>query len=1194
LRQSEYQDTASLHSSRTVYPASPNLRNPLKQYDLFDDRHGHQRAVCVPTGSESLASVRFPKLMRKPERKMRLNKRFRLAVWFAALLLMLPTLVSAQSIVTGAVSGIVTDPSGAVIVGATLNLKNSATGEVLSTTSGTGGNYTFTLLKPGAYTVAVTQQGFKQTTEPVQVLLGQTVSVNFKLELGSGAITVEVTGQGAMLQTEDANITSNFETRQVENLPNPGGDITNIAQTAPGIAMNTTGAGYGNFSAFGLPGNANLFTVNGNDYNDPYLNLNNSGSSNLLLGGNELQEVAVVSNGYTGQYGRQAGAQIDYTTRGGTNELHGNLAYNWTGRALMANDYLNNLGGAPRPFANNNQWAARLGGPILKDKLFFFANTEGIRYILPTATTVFTPTPAYEAFVLAQTPIASDPTVTAFYQNVFNLYNSAPGISRAVPQAGSCGPTSTFTSVDPTGTCLQTWRDTGTNGNREWLVSGRVDYTLSDKDKLFGRVRFDRGYQPTYTDPINTAFNAQSIQPQQDGQLNYTHVFSPTIVNNFVGSVLYYSAVFQSDNISKALSEFPGILVSLDSSLTPLGSTSSNFPFAFFFPQGRRVTQYQLVDDLSIVHGNNTFKMGFNFRRVDWSDLTASVNTLYPSLTVPMGGFEQNQIFQPGVGGSVVQNFALNPEQALNNYSLGLYLQDELRVNSRLKFTLALRAERNAPGTCTIGCATRPIAPFGQMPHDVNIPFNQDFLSGFHQILPNVEKFVFEPRVGFAWTPLGDKTVFRGGVGLFTDAYPGFILPAYTGNFPQVNPFTIPAGTIAFSNPVAPGDTTSGAALAASCNAGFLSAYNSGGTLASYVGGNPECVDSSGNPLVANYFDPGRKVLNPKFVEWNFEVQRTIGTSTVVSANYVGNRGYDIILFNPYLNAYDVAGFGGLPTAPPDQRVATVNQLSNNGYSNYNGLSLSVRQTFWRGFTGQLNYTYSHALDNISNGGTEPFAAFTNPSIVRQIDPFNPKAQYGPADYDIRHYISMNYVWQLPFKSQNRLLDAAMGGWMISGTLYYHTGLPYSIIDGLTAGSIASENDGLATVLAQPIAPIPTHCSLSAILTPCFTPADFASPAEGFVGTLGRNAMRQTGYFNTDFSLRKDFRLTERMGFEVGANAYNFFNHANFQAPLANTNTGGAMGTILFTVTPPTSVFGAFANGVADARVVQIVGKFTF
>ena len=274
--------------------------------------------------------------------RLRFAKYFRLAVSFIALLLALPAVVSAQSVVTGGLTGIVTDSTGSVIVGATVSLKNQATSEVLTATTGSTGVYQFTLLKPGNYVVSVSQSGFKQVSEPVDVLLGQTALANVKLEVGATTETVTVTEQGALLQTEDANISSNFDTNQIQNVPNPGGDITYVAQSAPGITMNSsTGGGYGNFSAFGLPGTSNLFTVNGNDYNDAFLNLNNSGSSNLLLGGNELQEVAVVSNGYTGQYGRQAGAQIDYSTKSGSNAFHGDAVYNWTGRALTANDPLN-------------------------------------------------------------------------------------------------------------------------------------------------------------------------------------------------------------------------------------------------------------------------------------------------------------------------------------------------------------------------------------------------------------------------------------------------------------------------------------------------------------------------------------------------------------------------------------------------------------------------------------------------------------------------------------------------------------------------------------------------------------------------------------------------------------------------------------------------------------------------------------
>jgi hypothetical protein len=1133
----------------------------------------------------------------------------RILVALFAALLFLPSISMAQSIVTGAISGTVTDPSGAVIVGANLALKNPATGESLTGTSGGTGGFQFTLLQPGTYTLTVTQGGFKQASESVEVHLGQISTVNLKMEVGSGSVTVEVTGQGALLQTEDANISTNFDTRQIQNVPNPGGDITNIAQQAPGITMNTTGSGFGNFSAFGLPGTANLFTINGNDYNDPFLNLNNSGSSNLLLGGNELQEVAVVVNGYTGQYGRQAGAQIDYTTKGGGNSLHGDVVYDWTGRALNANDYFNNAGGVDRPFSNNNQWAASIGGPIKKDKLFFFANTEGLRYILPTSFDVFTPTLPYEAYVLSQAPIASSPTATAFYNNMFSLYNATTARNpQSLPAPGSCGASSGFPafSGDPTGktvSCLNNFQETGANQNKEWLLDGRVDYVLSDKDKLFARVKVDRGSQPTYTDPISPTFNALSIQPEDDGQLNYTHVFSPSVVNSFVGSVLYYRAIFENQNQNAALGLFPGIFTLNDSSLTPLGTTSGDFPFAFFFPQGRAVTQYQLVDDVSVSHGRNAFKMGVNFRRVDWSDHTAAQNTFYPSLSVPSLGFEQNEIDEivgtpPSRSGTLVQNFAVSGEQPLSNYSVGVYFQDQLRVSSKLTLTLTLRVDRNSPGGCATGCATRPSGPFNSMSHNPNDPFNQDFQSGFHQILPNVEKIVPEPRFGFAWTPFGDKTVFRGGVGLFTDLYPVAILNAYTTNFPQVNRFTIPTGTLAFTNPAAPGDTTTGAGLAATCNAGFASAYASGGTLASYNTANPNCVDTNGNPLVANFNDPNTNAQNPKFIEWNFEVQRSFGSHTVVSANYVGNRGYDIFLFNPYLNAFDTAGFGGLPTQAIDSRVAEVTQLTNNGYSNYNGLSLSLQQNNWHGFSGRINYSYSHALDNVSNGGSiEPYSAFSNVSITEQINPFNPRAQYGAADYDIRHYVSGNYVYELPFKSESRLVNAAIGGWLISGTVYYHTGLPFTLVDGLTGSGLAPENNNNVTVLPQAIAPIPSSCGHNAVAlaTPCFTNADFSGTPSGFITNVGRNSIRAPGYFNTDFSIRKNFKLNERFNFQVGANAYNILNHVNFQAPVGNTADGpGVFGQIISTVTPPTSVFGAFANGNADARVLQIQGKLTF
>src|ERR1700728_2118777 len=439
---------------------------------------------------------------------MGFHKYLRLAVLVIASLLLLPTLVSAQSVITGGLTGIVTDPSGSVIAGATVNLQNQSTSAVQTTTTGAAGAYQFTLLKPGTYVVTISQTGFKQVTETVEVLLGQTALASVKLEVGAASETITVTEQGALLQTEDANISSNFDTNQIQNIPNPGGDITYVAQTAPGITMNSsTGGGYGNFSAFGLPGTSNLFTVNGNDYNDAFLNLNNSGSSNLLLGRNELQEVEVVSNGYIGQYGRQAGAQVDYSTKAGGNTFHGDAVYNWTGRALSANDPLNKANGGTRPFENNNQWAASLGGPIKKNRAYFFVNTEGIRYIFGSIQNVSVPTPAFESFVQGNVP--GDPATQAFYANIFKLYNAAPGIGNAKPNPNSCPGFATAPGTTG-GACTQSFTEPVSSGNKEWLLSGRVDYNIGENDKIFGRVRFDRGTQPTYTDPLNPVFNNTS------------------------------------------------------------------------------------------------------------------------------------------------------------------------------------------------------------------------------------------------------------------------------------------------------------------------------------------------------------------------------------------------------------------------------------------------------------------------------------------------------------------------------------------------------------------------------------------------------------------------------------------------------------------------------------------------------------
>lgn len=366
-------------------------------------------------------------------------------------------------------------------------------------------------MQPGRYTVTATQQGFRSVAQPAQVAVGQVSSLNIQLAVGQASQTVEVTAAAPLLQTETGNISTTFNTQQIENVPNPGNDMTYVAQTAPGVTINSSsGGGYGNFTAFGLPATSNLFTVNGNDEMDPYLNLNNSGATNLLLGSNEVQEVAVVSNGCTGQYGRQAGAQVDYVTKSGTNSFHGNAKYWWNGRYLNANDWFANHDGASRPFENNNQYAASLGGPIVKDKAFFFVGTEGLRYILGTSNQIFVPTPTFQSAVLSNLATTGQAAQVPFYQNIFNIMNGAPGLAHAVPVNDTTDPSGLLGCGDVGGTtlagipfgaggvpCAVTFRSTVGAPSTEWLLYSRVDFNLGNNDKLNLRFKTDHGVQAT-------------------------------------------------------------------------------------------------------------------------------------------------------------------------------------------------------------------------------------------------------------------------------------------------------------------------------------------------------------------------------------------------------------------------------------------------------------------------------------------------------------------------------------------------------------------------------------------------------------------------------------------------------------------------------------------------------------------------
>jgi len=1121
-------------------------------------------------------------------------------IWAAIAILVIVSMgaiqLRAQSTTSGDIVGIITDPSGAVLTNVQVTETSQETGATQTQSTNSSGAFRFALLPPGRYMISVAAKGFQSTNISTVVTVGQTSSVTLALNLSSASETMEVSADAPLLQTENADVSTNFNEKQLSLVPNPGNDLSYIAETAPGVVQNTQG-GQGNFSVHGLPATSNLFTVDGQNENDPFLNLNNSGATNLLLGNNDIGQATVVTNGYSGQYGTLAGANVNYVTKAGSNTFHGNALYWWNGRALNANSFFNNQSGTPRPFVNANQWAASLGGPVFKNKTFFFVNTEGLRFVLPTSINARIPSPQFEAATLANLANVS-PASVPFYNSIFNLFNNAPGASRA---ADVLAP-GTDAGGNPTGNGCQSFNGLGSpnipcalafnssNGqlSTEWLLTARIDQNIGSNDRMFAHFRTDHGTQATLTDAISPLFNLSSNQPQYEGQLEESHTFGTNAVNQFIASGQWYSASFNVPNLPAALQAIPFRLAFAGGAFSSLGRLLSSVP------QGRNVTQYQIVDDFSLTKGAHSLKFGLSFRRNDITDLDPGIGSIGASEGTSLSNFFS------GLGGNYFQSFPSQPKQPIALYGLGFYGQDEWSIHRNLKLTLSLRGEHFSNPVCQTDCFARLSGDFLNVSHDPNQPYNQAIVFGQHQALPNYTAIEWLPRVGFTWSPFGRTgMVVSGGFGLFADSFPGVVADNLLSNAPLQAGFSISGA------PLSPDVTGNQAQQAAQNNAAFLAAFANGGTLQDLQ----NAVPGFSPPTINNV---ARRVQNPRYQQWNLQVQQALGSKMSVSLNYTGNHGIHEVVQNPSLNAFcdqacltalnngnapTVTQFADLPVAQPDQRFSNVTEISTAAVSNYNGLTASVTRRS-NSLIVQANYTYSHALDEISNGGVLQFGGNTNFSPINSIDPFNLRSSYGNADYDTRHYFNLNYVYSVPHKFGPA---AAFAGWTISGTAFARSGLPFTVVDGNAFAVLQGTNYGFpnltsVSVPAAIVGSTSQSCTGSASnpSTPCLALSSFAPAVTGF-GTQRRNQFTGPTYFNTDLAISKSFKIPrwEGANVAVGAQFFNILNHPHFDQPNADISSP-QFGTITSSVSSPTSIFGSFLGADASPRLIQLHASLTF
>jgi hypothetical protein len=1141
--------------------------------------------------------------------------------------------LDAQTTSSGGLTGVVSDPSGAVVPYAIVELKDNAKGDTQSTRTNAEGEYLYSFLRPGNFTLTVTNPGFKATSRVLDISLGPPATMNVQLTLeSSDRTTVLVTDDAPLINAESGDVSATMNQLQVSQVPNPGNDLTYIAQTAPGVIMNTDNAGssFTNFSSLGMPGDSNLFTLNGMNDNSLGTNVNISGALNLLLGQNEVQEATVVSYGYSGQFGSAAGANVNYITKSGGDAFHGNAAYFWNGRILNANNWINNATGSPRPFSNANQWAGSLGGPIKRNKLFFFFNTEGIRLLLPAPVfAIQLPSPQFQAATLANIDarFGAGSASDKFYRQIFNLYNATPGASAALPGAfgdplgcaGFIGPDGLGTTVP----CAVNFTSTRNSPTDESLISGRIDWNLRSSDRAFLLVQYDHGHQASYIDPVSSLFDIGSDQPWWQGQFSETHSFGASAANQFLAAGWWFSGIFQPANLSQTLAAFPTTLAwNTNGAFTNLGG------FDNLFPSGTNTTQYQISDDFVKTWGAHKLGIGASFVRTYWTNFPYSINAIGLLVPQTLDAFYQGGVDPGFLTGTdlhsdytqLSQSFSSQHSQRISFYDLGVYGQDEWHARPALTLTFALRAEHQSNPVCQHRCFARLTGSFESVSHDPSQPYNQAMLIDQKQAFESMDNVLWSPRFSFAWQAFGlsHGTVIRGGIGIFYNRLPSSLAGEFSLNSPLVNSFTV------FGDNLTPSEVTSLFKTAAASNQGFLNGFTAGETLAQIQGKIPD------------FFPPGLQIpqsltQSPRYQKWSVEVQQAFGGATSLSVGYYGNHGIHELIRNPSANAF---GFGSFPAGqcanppvPPcaDPRFSRVLEISTQGISNYNGMVVSFQHRFSRWGQGliQANYTYGHAFDEVSNSG---YSGFTSGGSIYPQDPNNLRGSYGPAEYDARHSLNANYVWELPVKAllRGHGSDYLVKGWQVSGTIFARTGFPYTVFDNFAADSLGT-NNFFGSIYAVPVRPsIPGgSCGKGAAIpsapNPCqppqVLPNGLPNPYASFVqsgcetgfnkGTLpsasdncggasvtfaqGRNRFRGPGYFNTDFAIMKNTKIARWEGAElgIGLQFFNFFNHPNFGFP-DNPISDQGFGQIFYMETPPTSILGAGLGGDASPRMIQI------
>jgi hypothetical protein len=1106
---------------------------------------------------------------------------------------------------TGRVIGSVTDPSGAIIPGATVTIKNQATASTRTLQVGADGNFSVSALPAGRYHLEAKQNGFKTATADVVLEVSQVQQVPFHLQTGSAETVVNVTDEVPLVETSTSSTGEVIQGRQVSELPLNGRNFTQLALLTPGVTRGaygdvsmggTSGTGSESFrnsetggasiSANGQRQQANNFLLDGVDNNEALVN-----SIVFFPPAEAIQEFRVNTSVAPAEFGRAGGAIIQTSIKSGTNSYHGSAFWFRRSGEFDAHPY-----GATGPIDfKRNQFGGQIGGALWKDRIFGFGDYQGLRQSQPqnvefaTVPTAKMRTGDFSELLgsgLTSTP--SCYTGAPINGAIFNPATCTPYAGNIITNANAAGLAylQAFPLPNLTGTIEQNFKAQRQAIRNFNDFDVRFDFILTQKDSVFARYSYGQdGF--TVTDRLKDATHdlpsgfgsGDNFSHPRGVAVGETHTFGANLVNEFrfgySRPAFGYNPPFQGVPLAEQLGITNANRSPLLGGIALIGGNNSEIEYTGDFgPYNVPEHTYQFLDSLSHNLGRHSLKYGANIlkRQVDFFQGNAAKGYFilggvnFPG-TGRFTGYEMSELL------SGFSDYRIGPGAQFfktRNWETGYFAQDDWRVNRRLTLNLGLRYDLYTWPTEVNNQQANFDPATGQL---VLAGTN-----GWGDSLINTDKNNFAPRIGFAYDLKGTgKTVLRGGYGMFY-----FLDRGGIGNQLSNNP----GFNGVFEFQACPTASVPGGPQ---CPGGFRPTFTGQGPL----GNNDPTLATAPLPLPAVAFTPApangsliyypRDNQNSKVQQWNVQVEQQLGTSMALNIAYVGT--YMSNLATSYnVNNVPLNSLTGARAFP---LYGAINAFANIGSGNYNGLQTSLNRRFSKGLQFTTAYTYSHTLDN-SNGG---FSNNNNTIFVDQNGTPLLDLNYGSSDSDIRHAFVGSVLYELPFGRGHqygadipKALDLIIGGWQWNNILTLQSGTPINLnVNG-------TPNNRPDLVGGDPqLSRVGNNWNIEG--------ATFAAPPTNVAGnftragTFGRNGLVGPAYHTWDMSMFKNFNITERFVAQFRCEGFNILNTPQFTNPTTNGTVPGISGT-------PATLHTGFNNGVStrfsSERQLQFALRVTF